>query len=166
MNGPNKLECYVTLGCKGLLGTNILAYWAHLYVARKIKCCKYYSSHHWFHYRLYAARVLALRWIVNALWEHYMRHESSNKRTTLWEHYTLTKYRELRRHFVRKICVTFASLTSQWAETNPSNILFSLRTSVFTSPHGTMLTAYRCPYTDVRLMLDRLVSSHPSHLWQ
>ncbi len=30
MNGPNKLECYITLGWTGLPGTNTLAYWAHL----------------------------------------------------------------------------------------------------------------------------------------
>jgi hypothetical protein len=28
-NGPIKLECYITLGWKGLLGTNTVAYWAH-----------------------------------------------------------------------------------------------------------------------------------------
>jgi hypothetical protein len=27
MKGPNKLECGITLGWKGLLGTNTLAYW-------------------------------------------------------------------------------------------------------------------------------------------
>jgi hypothetical protein len=30
MNGPNKLVRYTRLGLKGLLGTNILAYLAHL----------------------------------------------------------------------------------------------------------------------------------------
>jgi len=30
MNGPNTSECYVTLGWKGLPGTNTVAYWAHL----------------------------------------------------------------------------------------------------------------------------------------
>jgi hypothetical protein len=29
-NGPNKLECYITLGCQGLSETNTVAYWAHL----------------------------------------------------------------------------------------------------------------------------------------
>ncbi len=37
----------------------------------------------------------------------------------------------------------------QWVETNPLNICFFLRTSIFTSTHGTMLTAYRCLYMDV-----------------
>jgi len=27
-NGPNKLECYITLGCQGLTGKNTPAYWA------------------------------------------------------------------------------------------------------------------------------------------
>jgi hypothetical protein len=27
--GPNKLECYITPGCKGLPGTSTLAFWAH-----------------------------------------------------------------------------------------------------------------------------------------
>jgi hypothetical protein len=31
MNGPNKLQRYITLGWKGLLVTNALAYSAHLY---------------------------------------------------------------------------------------------------------------------------------------
>jgi hypothetical protein len=30
MNRPNKSECYVTLGWKGLPGTNTVVYWAHL----------------------------------------------------------------------------------------------------------------------------------------
>ncbi len=29
-NDPNKLECYIKQGWKGLSGTNSLAYWAHL----------------------------------------------------------------------------------------------------------------------------------------
>jgi ABC-type lipoprotein release transport system permease subunit len=37
MNGPNKLECYITLGWKGLLGTNALAYWARLNVKNYLK---------------------------------------------------------------------------------------------------------------------------------
>ncbi len=28
-NGPNKLECYIKQGWKGLSRTNSLAYWAH-----------------------------------------------------------------------------------------------------------------------------------------
>jgi hypothetical protein len=31
MNGPNKLECYITLGWKGLLGINTIAYWAQFF---------------------------------------------------------------------------------------------------------------------------------------
>jgi len=31
MNGPNKLDCYITLGWKGPW-TNTLAYWAHSYI--------------------------------------------------------------------------------------------------------------------------------------
>ncbi len=31
--GPNKLECYISLGWKGLLGKDTLAYWAHSWVA-------------------------------------------------------------------------------------------------------------------------------------
>ncbi len=38
---PNKLECYITLGCKGLLETNTIAHWVHSYVKKKIKCCEY-----------------------------------------------------------------------------------------------------------------------------
>ncbi len=30
INGPNKLDCFITLGFKGLPGTNTVAYWAHL----------------------------------------------------------------------------------------------------------------------------------------
>jgi hypothetical protein len=40
MNGLDKLECSITLCWKGLIGTNALAYWAHLYFAKKMKCCK------------------------------------------------------------------------------------------------------------------------------
>ncbi len=44
---------------------------------------------------------------------------------------------------------------SQWASTVGGNqpivtSVFSLQTSVFTLPHGTMLTAYGCLYMDVR----------------
>ncbi len=28
-NGPNKLECYITLGLRGLPRTDALAYWAY-----------------------------------------------------------------------------------------------------------------------------------------
>jgi hypothetical protein len=30
MNWPNKLECYITLGWKGLIGKNVLAYWTQV----------------------------------------------------------------------------------------------------------------------------------------
>ncbi len=44
---------------------------------------------------------------------------------------------------------------------NPLTSVFSLRTSIFTSPHGTMLTALAdVKYICLR-MLDRLVSTHP-----
>ncbi len=33
---PNKLECYIKLGWKGLPVINALAYWAHLYVVKKM----------------------------------------------------------------------------------------------------------------------------------
>jgi hypothetical protein len=33
----NKLGYYITLGCKVMPVTNTLAYWAHLYVTKKIK---------------------------------------------------------------------------------------------------------------------------------
>jgi hypothetical protein len=35
MNGPNKLECYITLSWKGFPGTNSLAYWANRELQRK-----------------------------------------------------------------------------------------------------------------------------------
>ncbi len=35
MNGPNKLECYITQYWKGLQGTNAPPYWAHLEVMNK-----------------------------------------------------------------------------------------------------------------------------------
>ncbi len=41
MNETNKLERYITLGWKGLLGTDILAYSIHSEVTKKIKCCEY-----------------------------------------------------------------------------------------------------------------------------
>ncbi len=36
MNGPNQLEHYITIGWKGLLGKNILAFGAHIYVMKKM----------------------------------------------------------------------------------------------------------------------------------
>jgi hypothetical protein len=44
MNGPNKLEHYITLVLKDLTGTNTLPYWTHLQVTNKMKCCEYGSS--------------------------------------------------------------------------------------------------------------------------
>jgi hypothetical protein len=40
-NRPNKLEFYITLGWKGLLPDNTIAYLAHLYVMKKMKCSEY-----------------------------------------------------------------------------------------------------------------------------
>jgi hypothetical protein len=40
-NGLNKLECYIALDWKGLPRTNTLAYWAHLKVTKKMKCCEF-----------------------------------------------------------------------------------------------------------------------------
>jgi hypothetical protein len=37
-NRPNKLECYIALGWKGLLRDNTIAYWTLLYVMKKMKC--------------------------------------------------------------------------------------------------------------------------------
>ncbi len=37
MNGPSKLESYITLGWKGMSKTNTLAYWAHSKVTKKMK---------------------------------------------------------------------------------------------------------------------------------
>jgi hypothetical protein len=45
-NGPNKLECYITLGCQSLSETNTVTYWAHLLVTKRIKCCEYDSRPH------------------------------------------------------------------------------------------------------------------------
>ncbi len=39
-NGSYKLQHYITLGWKGLPGTNTLANWAHSYVSKKMKCCE------------------------------------------------------------------------------------------------------------------------------
>jgi len=37
MNGPNKLECYITLGLKGLPVTNSLVYSAHSKAMKKLE---------------------------------------------------------------------------------------------------------------------------------
>jgi hypothetical protein len=41
MNGPNKLECYITLAMKDSPETNTLAQWAHSQAMRKRKCCEH-----------------------------------------------------------------------------------------------------------------------------
>jgi hypothetical protein len=41
MNRAFKVECYITLGWKGLSGANTLAYWAHPKVTKKMECCEY-----------------------------------------------------------------------------------------------------------------------------
>ncbi len=46
MNGPNKLEHYITLCLKGLPRTNALSYWAHLHVTNKMKGCEYSPKYH------------------------------------------------------------------------------------------------------------------------
>ncbi len=38
MIGHNKLVCYITLDLKWLTGVNMLAYWAHSYITKKMKC--------------------------------------------------------------------------------------------------------------------------------
>jgi hypothetical protein len=43
MNGPNKLECYITLGWKGLHRTNTLAYSTYLPVTKETKTSEYGS---------------------------------------------------------------------------------------------------------------------------
>jgi hypothetical protein len=40
MNGPKKQECYITVGWRGLPGTNTLACLAHLWVTKKMRCCE------------------------------------------------------------------------------------------------------------------------------
>ncbi len=40
MDGPNKLEHYITLSKKSLPGTYTTAYWAYTSVTKKIKCCE------------------------------------------------------------------------------------------------------------------------------
>ncbi len=40
---PNKLDCYITLGWKGLSGTNTLAHWGPLIRLPKLKYCEYAS---------------------------------------------------------------------------------------------------------------------------
>ncbi len=44
MDGSKKQECYITVGYKGLPGTNTQAYWAHSYVTKKMQSCEYASS--------------------------------------------------------------------------------------------------------------------------
>jgi hypothetical protein len=40
LNGPNKLECCITLAMKDSPETNSLAQWAHSQATRKRKCCE------------------------------------------------------------------------------------------------------------------------------
>jgi len=40
MNRLNELECNITLSLKSLSGRNTLAYWVHLKVTKKVKCCE------------------------------------------------------------------------------------------------------------------------------
>ncbi len=40
-NGRVKLECYITLGWKGLPETNTLAFWNRWLFTKMIKCCEY-----------------------------------------------------------------------------------------------------------------------------
>jgi hypothetical protein len=39
--GPKKLKCYITQCRKSLPGPKTLACWAHLQVAKKMKCCQF-----------------------------------------------------------------------------------------------------------------------------
>jgi len=43
MDGPNKLECYITLDWIGSPVTNNLVYWAHSEAMKKMNCCEYDS---------------------------------------------------------------------------------------------------------------------------
>jgi hypothetical protein len=45
-NGPNKLECYITLGWKGLPRKNTLADFTHSQVMKKMKCFEYGPRSH------------------------------------------------------------------------------------------------------------------------
>ncbi len=42
MNGPSRLQCFITLSWNGLICTNILAFWTNQTVLVKLKCCGYY----------------------------------------------------------------------------------------------------------------------------
>jgi hypothetical protein len=43
MNGPDKLEHFITLGQEGLPVTHTIAYWVNSQVMKKMKCCEYDS---------------------------------------------------------------------------------------------------------------------------
>ncbi len=43
MNGPNKLECYIAVGQKGLHLASTISYLAHLSVMNEMKSCEYNS---------------------------------------------------------------------------------------------------------------------------
>jgi hypothetical protein len=62
-------------------------------------------------------------------------------------------------HFVKQPNSKF----SGWKSTHLASV-FSLRTSVFTSPHGAMLTAFADVKYRCLQMLDGLVPTHPSKL--
>ncbi len=58
MNRPNKLECYITLSWKGFSGTSALAYWTHLYLTKKIKCCEFVPRS--LYYKTFTAVIVAV----------------------------------------------------------------------------------------------------------
>ncbi len=37
----SKSECYITLSWKDMPDSNTLAYWAHVLITKKMKCCEY-----------------------------------------------------------------------------------------------------------------------------
>ena len=41
MNGPDMLECYISLGWKGLPGSNTINYKVQSLVMRDMKCCEH-----------------------------------------------------------------------------------------------------------------------------
>jgi predicted small integral membrane protein len=52
-----KLECYITLSWNGLSGTNTQAYWAHLLITKKIKCCEY-DSCYWIYNTSFSPKLI------------------------------------------------------------------------------------------------------------
>ncbi len=57
MNGPNKLECYTTLGWKCLPGPNTVAYCTLLKVTQKMMCCEY-DSRSLIHNTLFSSQLM------------------------------------------------------------------------------------------------------------